>query len=61
MKNAFQLAVTLALFTFAARLACGGPPASTDGYLYVTAQNENQFGILKINDRRVLETGEKSH
>ena len=26
-----------------------------DGYLYVTAQNDNQFGILKINDRRVLE------
>ena len=24
-----------------------------DGYLYVTAQNDNQFGILKINDRRV--------
>ncbi len=26
-----------------------------DGYLYVTAQNDNQFGILKVNDRRVLE------
>lgn len=26
-----------------------------DGHLYVTAQNDNQFGILKINDRRILE------
>ena len=26
-----------------------------DGYLYVTAQNDNQFGILKINDPRILE------
>ena len=26
-----------------------------NGYLYVTAQNDNQFGILKINDRRILE------
>jgi len=26
-----------------------------DGYLYVTAQNDNQFGLLKINDRRILE------
>jgi len=26
-----------------------------DGYLYVTAQNDNQLGILKINDRRALE------
>jgi len=26
-----------------------------DGSLYVTAQNDNQFGILKISDRRILE------
>ncbi len=26
-----------------------------DGYLYVSAQNDNQFGILKVNDTRVLE------
>ena len=31
-----------------------------DGYLYVTAQNDNQFGILKINDRRTLELAEQS-
>lgn len=26
-----------------------------DGYLYVTAQNDNQLGILKVNHARVLE------
>jgi len=26
-----------------------------DGYLFVTAQNDNRLGILKVNDRRVLE------
>ncbi|HID24383.1 MAG TPA: hypothetical protein EYP14_18565 [Planctomycetaceae bacterium] len=26
-----------------------------EGYLFVTAQNDNQLGILKVNDRRVLE------
>ncbi len=26
-----------------------------DGYLYVTAQNDNQLGILKVNNARVLE------
>lgn len=31
-----------------------------DGYLYVTAQNDNQFGILKINDRETLELAEQS-
>lgn len=30
-----------------------------DGYLYVTAQNDNQFGILKVNDARVLELVKK--
>ena len=25
-----------------------------DGYLYVTAQNDNNFGILKVNDDKVL-------
>ncbi len=30
-----------------------------DGYLYVTAQNDNQLGILKVNDVRVLELVEK--
>ncbi len=29
-----------------------------DGYLYVTAQNDNQFGILKINDPRILKLAE---
>ena len=24
-----------------------------DGYLYVTAQNDSRFGILKVNDARV--------
>lgn len=45
------------------RLMLGGHPrydnahdlVYRDGYLYVTAQNDNQFGILKINDRRILE------
>jgi hypothetical protein len=32
-----------------------------DGYLYVTAQNDNHFGILKINDRRVLELAGKNN
>jgi len=31
-----------------------------DGYLYVTAQNDSQFGILRINDRRALELAEQS-
>ncbi len=26
-----------------------------DGYLYVTAQNDNRFGILKVNDPRILD------
>ncbi len=26
-----------------------------DGYLYVTAQNDNQLGILRVDDRKVLE------
>ena len=26
-----------------------------DGYLYVSAQNDARFGILKVNDSRVLE------
>lgn len=26
-----------------------------DGYIYVTAQNDNAFGILKVNDERVRE------
>ena len=30
-----------------------------DGYIFVTAQNDNQFGILKVNDARVLELVEK--
>ncbi|NOY00324.1 MAG: hypothetical protein GXP30_11400 [Verrucomicrobia bacterium] len=30
-----------------------------DGYLYVTAQNDNQLGILKVNDPRVLELVKK--
>jgi len=31
-----------------------------DGHLYVTAQNDSQLGILKVNDRRVLELAEHS-
>jgi len=30
-----------------------------DGYIFVTAQNDNQFGILKVNHPRVLELVEK--
>ncbi|NOX53453.1 MAG: hypothetical protein GXP27_03245, partial [Planctomycetes bacterium] len=30
------------------------------GYLFVTAQNDNQLGILKVNDRRVLELAGQS-
>jgi len=30
-----------------------------DGYIYVTAQNDNQLGILKVNDPRVLELVKK--
>ena len=28
---------------------------ANDGYLYVTAQNASRFGILKVNDERVLD------
>jgi hypothetical protein len=31
-----------------------------DGYLYVTAQNDNQFGILKINDQRIINLADSS-
>ena len=26
-----------------------------DGYLYVTAQNDNRFGVLRVADKKVLE------
>ena len=29
-----------------------------DGLIYVTAQNDNQFGILMINDARVIDLAE---
>ena len=46
---------TLKLLDGRARRDNGHDLVYRDGYLYVTAQNDNQLGILKINDRRILE------
>ncbi len=31
-----------------------------DGYLYVTAQNDNQFGVIKINNQRIIKLAEQT-
>ena len=49
------------------RLFLGGNPrfdnahdlVYRDGHLFVTAQNDNQLGILRVNDTRILELVEK--